>query len=216
MRTSFSSTDFTPDRLVVEMEHGKKGTILSGGGALTRGTLLGKVTIGAATVTPKVGNTGTGALTMDATTPILANAQVGRYTVRCTAAAGNAGTMTVLDPKGNILGTHTVAGAAFANQIKFAVADATDFIVGDEIYVDVAAGSGKYLKSLTAAVDGTQYPNAILAEDVDATSADKEAMVYTSGVFNSGAMTFGTGHTAASAHEALRALDIHLVTELAA
>lgn len=72
--------------------------------------------------------------------------------------------------------------------------------------------SGKYIKSASAAGDGSQTPDAILAEDVDATAADKEAMVYYTGDFDETAVTFGTGHTAASVREGLRAKGIHLIT----
>lgn len=70
---------------------------------------------------------------------------------------------------------------------------------------------GKYILSLSAAVDGSQTPDAILAHDVDATAADKEAEVYTRGDFNENALTIGTAHTADSIREGLRAKGIHLV-----
>lgn len=70
--------------------------------------------------------------------------------------------------------------------------------------------SGKYLKSLSAAVDGSQTPDLILAEDVDATSADKTTLAYASGVFNSGALILGSAHTIASIKEGLRAKNIQI------
>lgn len=74
--------------------------------------------------------------------------------------------------------------------------------------------SGKYNLSLSAAGDGSQTPIAILAEDVDATAADKEAVVYISGDFNSTALTLGTAHTVASITEGLRDLNIYLHTPI--
>lgn len=68
---------------------------------------------------------------------------------------------------------------------------------------------GKLLLSLAAAVDGSEDVYAILGEDVDATSADKEATVYLSGEFRAAGLTFGTGHTAASTRDAARALGIY-------
>jgi len=68
---------------------------------------------------------------------------------------------------------------------------------------------GKYTTSLSAASDGSQAPKAIMAEDL-VLAADADAMVYLSGDFNQNAMTFGTGHTAASVYEALRDLNIYL------
>lgn len=76
--------------------------------------------------------------------------------------------------------------------------------------------SGKYIKSLSAATDGSQNPVAVLAEDIDATSADVTTVGYLSGEFNTAAMTFGTGHTAASVKGALRDLNIYLFTNLPA
>jgi len=70
--------------------------------------------------------------------------------------------------------------------------------------------SGKYTLSLAAATDGSEVPSVILADDVDASGGDKLAGVYLAGEFNAGAMTFGTGHTAASTKDALRDAGIHL------
>lgn len=69
---------------------------------------------------------------------------------------------------------------------------------------------GKLTLSLAAAADGSQTPIAILASDVNASGGDQVCGVYLSGEFNSAAMTFGTGHTAASTRAALRALGIYL------
>lgn len=76
--------------------------------------------------------------------------------------------------------------------------------------------TGKYILSLAAAADGSQTPVAILAEDADATSADQTTVAYLTGEFNTAAMTFGTGHTAASVAAGLRDLGIFLKTNLAA
>lgn len=72
-------------------------------------------------------------------------------------------------------------------------------------------GSG-YLLSLSAAGDGSQTPDLILAEDCDASGGAKEALAYVTGVFNVNALTIGTAHTAASIQEGLRAKGIHLIT----
>lgn len=72
--------------------------------------------------------------------------------------------------------------------------------------------SGKYILSASAAGDGSQVPKAILAEDVDATGGDKEGIVYVSGDFNSTALIYGTGHTAASVKDVLRDANIYLHT----
>lgn len=58
--------------------------------------------------------------------------------------------------------------------------------------------------------DGSRAPVAILAEDCDATGADKQAVVYLSGAFNQAAVTFGGTDTAATHRVALRNLNIYL------
>jgi hypothetical protein len=78
--------------------------------------------------------------------------------------------------------------------------------------IGVKTADGKGLRSLTAASDGTQSAYGILLEDVDATSADKNAAVALFGEINSGAMILGTGWTVATAKAALRTLGIYLKT----
>jgi hypothetical protein len=72
--------------------------------------------------------------------------------------------------------------------------------------------SGKFVLSLSASGDGSQAPVAILAEDTNATGADKATVAYFRGDFDSSAITFGASHTAASVKTALRALNIELLT----
>ncbi len=58
---------------------------------------------------------------------------------------------------------------------------------------------GKMTLSLSASGDGSQVPYGILAEDCDATSADKEALVFVKGSFNAHKVVLGTGWTAKTA-----------------
>jgi hypothetical protein len=69
----------------------------------------------------------------------------------------------------------------------------------------------KYLKSLAAANDGSQVVDAILAEPVDATSADVEAIIYIAGEFDQGKLILGTGHTLGSIDATFRDKSIWLV-----
>lgn len=148
-------------------------TIKSGAGKLVSGAILAAVLLGAATSAVKAGgNTGTGTLTLDATTPVLAGAKAGVYSVRCIAAATNAGTFRVEDPDGNVIGDVEV-GATFADDIKFAIADGgTDFAVGDGFDITVAVGSKKMVAHNPSGLDGSQIASAVLYAAVDATSAD--------------------------------------------
>ncbi|WP_422036544.1 head decoration protein [Reyranella sp.] len=180
-------------------------TLLSGQD-LERGALLGRVSVGAASSAVKAGgNTGGGTLTLDATTPVLAGAKTGIYAVRCILAPGaNGGTFEVTDPDGFVIASDLRVGATFANDIKFAIADVgTDFALGDGFDVTVAAAD-KYVLSLAAATDGSQVPCAVLAIDCDASAGDKSTTAFFSGEFDAAKMTFGTGHTAASAEAAFR------------
>lgn len=74
--------------------------------------------------------------------------------------------------------------------------------------------SSRYVLSLSASADGSQTPDLILAEDVNATAGDKQAMAYSRGDFNSAAITLGTAHTVASVTEGLRAKGITLVAAM--
>ncbi len=75
---------------------------------------------------------------------------------------------------------------------------------------------GKYQLSLSAASDGSQVPDLILAEDCDATGADAKALAYSRGDFNANALTLGTAHTVASITEGLRAKGIALLPAVTA
>lgn len=147
-------------------------TLKSGGAACVIGQVLARiVTAGTATET-HAGNTGNGAMTLDVTTPVLANAMAGVYKVLCTAAASNSGTFRVFDPLGRVLGDVAVAGT-FADQIKFVIADgATDFIVGDTFLVKVVIDTIKYVQVNPAGADGSQIASAVALAAADPTSAD--------------------------------------------
>ncbi len=69
---------------------------------------------------------------------------------------------------------------------------------------------GKFVLSATASSNGSEVPDAILAEVADATSTDVQAVVYFSGEFNENALVLGTGHTSESIRTPLRAKSIFL------
>ena len=69
-------------------------------------------------------------------------------------------------------------------------------------------GSGKYTICTTA-------PEAILAETVDASDEDKEAVVYLTGEFNSAALTVASGASADGLKAKLRAKNIFIKTNQA-
>jgi hypothetical protein len=101
---------------------------------LARRAVIANVT---ASAEADAGNTaGSGALTL-ANPPVDANAKDGVYTVTCVEPATNGGTFSVSDPDGREIGIANV-GTAFANEIKFTIADATDFVAGDRFNVKVS------------------------------------------------------------------------------
>ena len=55
--------------------------------------------------------------------------------------------------------------------------------------------NGFYQLSDAGNNDGSEVPDAILAEPVDATASDVQAHVYFAGEFNARALTLGAGHT---------------------
>lgn len=74
--------------------------------------------------------------------------------------------------------------------------------------------TGKYVLSLSAAVDGSETPATILGEDCDASAGDKVTIAHFGGVFDENALTYGTGHTAASVRDQLRDVGIKLQSSI--
>lgn len=74
--------------------------------------------------------------------------------------------------------------------------------------------SGKYTLSEAKAKDGSEQPSVILSNDVDSTEGEKQAVVYLSGQFNANAVSFGEGHSAESAFQPLRNLNIYLTNTI--
>lgn len=72
--------------------------------------------------------------------------------------------------------------------------------------------SGKYNLSLSAAADGSQTPDLILAEDCNASGGDKVTVAYERGDFDSSAIILGASHTVASIKEGLRVKGIELIS----
>lgn len=147
------------------------------------------------------GNTGNGTFTLDATTPLLPNAKLGVYTLRCIAAATNNGTFRLEDPDGVVLGDIVMAGGAatVSEQIKGALADGgTDFVVGDGFDITVSAITTKEVEFNPAGTDGSQIATGILYAATDATSADKRTVAFRrNGEVNDNLVTWKSGATTA-------------------
>lgn len=136
---------------------------------LEPGTVLGRVSIGAATAAAKSGgNTGTG--TVSAVT-VGGGAKSGVYSVRFTAATA----FTVEDPDGFVLGAGAT-GTAWADDLGFTItAGGTAFVAGDGFDITVAAGSGAYVAVNPAATDGSQHFGAVLYAKAPANASTQTA-----------------------------------------
>jgi len=164
----------------------------------------------AATGTADGGNVGNGTMT-GATAGD--KCMAGTYTIEIIEETVTYETFKVADQDGNQLEDAVAATAYTSEFLNFLINQGvTDYVVGDLFTVTIAAGSGKYIQSLAAAVDGSEDPDCILGEDVDATSADVTTWAYERGVFNDDDITFGTGHTATNTREELRGKGIYLET----
>lgn len=154
-------------------------TVLSGQNITKAMTVVGKVTVGAATSAAKGTNTGNG--TMGAVT-ISAGAKAGVYVLTIIEPGSNVGQFIVEDPDGILIGHGTVAAAFSAGGLAFTLADgATDFVAGDQFDITVAAGSGKYVAYNQDASNGSQRAAGILVEAVDASAADADGVVLVRG-----------------------------------
>ncbi len=101
------------------------------------------------------------------------------------------------------------------------VTDAVTILSGENLTRGAVLGkvtaSGKYILCDTAAVDGSEDPKFILAEDADASGGDLDDVpVYASGEFNDNKISLGGATTPADVKEALRDRSIYLKTPLKA
>lgn len=140
--------------------------------ALVAGNVLGKITVGSASVAAQGGNTGNA--TSSAVT-VGTKAKPGVYIVEFTAAT----TFIVIDPDGVQIGAG-VTGVAFSvtDHIDFTItAGATPMVAGDGFNITVAAGSGKYAPYAAAATDGTATVAGILFEGAPASYDDVATII---------------------------------------
>lgn len=157
----------------------KEIVIASGAGELLTGTVLGQITKGGASVEALEGNTGNGTFTLDETTPVLAAAKPGIYTLRCIAAAAGGGTFRLEGPNGVVLGDFALAdgSATVSEHIKGVIAAGdSDFVVGDGWDITVDAGSGQWVKYNPTLTNGAGVAAGILLNRVDATSGTQKAV----------------------------------------
>ncbi|HEY2010537.1 MAG TPA: head decoration protein [Rhizomicrobium sp.] len=221
--TAFAET-YVPDRLIAgNLKLVTEGqAVITGAAAYVRGTVMGKVLGASATSAAKSGgNTGNGTSVPDATDPALAGAQEGIYKLVCTVASTNAATFRLYDPKGEDIKDYLFSGsgASFTTdaQIKVVVTDgATDFVVGDEFDINLTLASSKYKLAVKTATDGSQFPEAILIDAVDATAGDVNGGVYLTGEFNANYITYDASFSLEDLRQAFRGKGIFIKSAVSA
>lgn len=145
----------------------------AGSRVLVPGQVLGRVFTA---VVAKVSGTGNGDAAA-ATVTFGRDAQVGVYTLTCTATGSNVGTFSVVAPDGTALADLTVASAYTSTHINLTIPDgSTDWGSGAVITVTLTAKVAPYSSGST---NGAQKAIGILAEGVDASSADQAAVMIT-------------------------------------
>lgn len=221
--TAFADT-YLPDQLIagnLKLVTEGQATI-TGSAALSRGTVLGRTLSASATAAAKSGgNTGTGTCVPDATNPALAGAQEGVYKLICTVASTNAATFRLYDPKGDAIKDFAFngSGGSFTtdDQIKAVVTDGgTDFAVGDEFDISLTLASDKFKKAVKTATDGSQFPEAILADDADASDADVNGAVYLMGEFNANKLIYDDSFSLEDLRQAFRGKSIFIKSAVSA
>lgn len=144
-------------------------------GNLVAGTVISLITsTNAATATADAGNTGNGVF---GAITVTNDAITGTYLVEVTAEAAGAGTFSVTDPNGVVVGTGTVAVAFAGGGLSFTIADGSaDFKVGDKWTVAVNAGLGEWVAyDDDGTNDGRRTASGILYAAADATTSDVRA-----------------------------------------
>lgn len=179
---------------------------VAGAVALPSGTVLGRITVGAITSSAVAGNTGNGTM---GTVTGSAGAKAGVYKLTIVEPAANAGAFIVEDPDGIVIGNGDVAAAFSAGGLAFTLADgATDFAAGDQFNITVAAGTGKYVKYVSNATDGSQVAAAVLYQSLPGTNGDYKATIFNTDAEVIGAMLNGGAGTDATGIAGLRAVGI--------
>jgi hypothetical protein len=184
--------------------------MITGGLKLPRGTIMGKMTIGAVTGAPKAGgNTGNGTLTLLSPGT---QTKTGVYQLRFVSPTN----FTLVDPNGVAQGAGAL-GVYASPALNFTTtAGATPFIAGDGFDITVAVGSSAWKKSVKGAADGSQAASGILVDDADATLGDVNSGIYLTGEFNENRVAYDASWTLVELRDALRPWNIFLKSAVTA
>jgi hypothetical protein len=202
---------YLPDQLIADAKTLVSQPIVLLAGTLKRGTVLGQQTSSPISAAAKAGNTGNGTI---GSLSVGASPKVGVYK----AIATDATHFAVTDPEGGAVGTAT-AGSAFSTggQIGFTItAGGTAFVAGDEFDITVSDATGGFIACVKTAVDGSQNPTAILADDADASAGPVTTGGYVMGEFNGNALTIDPSWTLAQLVAAARNYGIFIKSAVSA
>ena len=181
-------------------------TLISGQN-IVRGTLLGAITKALGAITPGYANVGNG--TIGGTPALGPNAKIGTYVLVVTDVT-EAAVFSVTSPDGRAMAPAR-AGTPYIGDIDFTpVAGAVDWVAGDSFTIVVGAGSGKLTLATLAAVDGSQAPYAVAAEDMDATGGDSVIDVFVKGEFSQNGIVLEYGDHISDWQPACEAVGIYL------
>lgn len=172
MTTVITEGRRTAEYLISEANgHRSREQVTVTGGNYEAGTVLGQITTGAATAALVAGGTGNGTFSV---VVVGAAAVPGIYSLVATAATK----FRLEDPAGVLVGVVTLGTEFVGGGLTFTfTAGATPHVVGDRATITVAAGSGKYAIHDPDAVNGTEAAAAILFDNVDASAADRRAVI---------------------------------------
>lgn len=144
----------------------------AGSRVLLPGQVLGWYLTG---VVAKVSGTGDGDAA-GASVTFGIDAQIGVYTLTCTAASSHAGTFSVRAPDGTMLANLTVASAYTSTHINLTIPDgSTDWNTSPTVAVISVTVTGKAMPYTLGATDGSQRAFGVLTAGVDASVADQLA-----------------------------------------
>lgn len=103
-----------------------------------------------------------------------------------------------------------VVGSAFPVVTQAITIEAGAGVLKRGTVLGMVTATRKYRPVNSTATDGSQEADCVLAEDVDATTADVNATAYFTGEFNESALIFGGTDTADTHRRTLRKIGIFL------
>ena len=195
-----SQQTYSVDNLIIDAVKvvTEETIVLSGAGVLTRSVLLGKITKEVSTIiVADSENTGDGTFAA----VLGAYAEKGDYILTMTGATAYA----LVSPSGQIL---TSTNSQLTTTLS---AGSTPLVSSDFFTITVATpATEKYKECVATNVDGSEVPDRILGEDIDATSADVTTWAYISAEVDEDEVTIDSSLTIAGIKDVLRTKDLFL------